>query len=95
MKKVINGKMYDTDTARRVAEIDHGGLTNDLDYWSITIYRKKNKEFFLWNYVSVRDASCNGAKDTIKPLSDSAAKQWIEKNASGDVYVAEFGEVAE
>lgn len=40
MKKIINGKKFDTDTATKFYE----GFVNGV---SITYYRKKNEEFFF------------------------------------------------
>lgn len=46
MKKVINGKMYNTETAERLADWDNGRW-DSLDACSEILYRKCNGELFL------------------------------------------------
>ena len=46
MKKVINGRRYDTEGAMRLAGYRYG-MPRDLGYWEETLYRKRTGEFFL------------------------------------------------
>jgi len=46
MKKVINGKMYNTETAKKILEYKNGKSSSDLEFKMITIYQKKTGEFF-------------------------------------------------
>lgn len=48
MKKIINGKKYDTDTAKEVGYSNNGLLSTDIDYIEETLYQKKTGEFFLY-----------------------------------------------
>lgn len=48
MKKIINGKMYNTETATELGNFWNGLSTNDFRNLSETLYRKKNGEFFLY-----------------------------------------------
>ena len=48
MKKIINGKKYDTDTAQELASWDNGGGWRDFHHCEETLYRKKTGEFFLF-----------------------------------------------
>ena len=48
MKKIINCKMYSTETAAELGEFWNGLSTNDSRNLSETLYRKKNGEFFLY-----------------------------------------------
>lgn len=47
MKKIINGKKYDTETAREVA-CKAWGYYGDLNFVFETLYKKKTGEFFLY-----------------------------------------------
>lgn len=45
MKQIINGKMYNTETATEIATRSNG--CTGWEYLEETLYRKKNGEFFL------------------------------------------------
>ena len=102
MKKIINGKKYDTETAQRVAEWDNGRYRNDFDRCSEELYRKKTGEFFLYGEggpMSRYARSCGqnqwcGGEEII-PLNYDAAQKWAEDHLDGDEYKKIFGEVAE
>lgn len=40
MKKIINGKMYDTDTAKELVSVTNGYCIGDLYYSKTTLYQK-------------------------------------------------------
>ena len=46
MKKIINGRKYDTDTASMVGEWSDG-YPSDFRYEAETLYRKRNGEYFI------------------------------------------------
>ena len=46
MKKIIDGKMYDTETAQYICGYNTEDK-NDPDYKEEHLYRKKNGEFFV------------------------------------------------
>ena len=48
MKKIINGKVYDTSTAERVGGWNNNCSTSDFGYCSEDLYRKRTGEFFLF-----------------------------------------------
>ena len=81
MKKIINSRVYDTDTAKQV------GYDNDnpKGNWEETLYRKKTGEFFVQHW----DAWNGGG---IEPISFNAAKKWMEEHGSAEQYAAVFGE---
>ena len=45
MKKIINNKLYNTQTATMLASYDNHCLPNDFHYVEETLYRKKTGEF--------------------------------------------------
>jgi hypothetical protein len=101
MKKIIKGKRYDTDTAKKVGE-DHYLYPGDFNYWKEALYRKMTGEFFL--YGEGGEASkyrertydgmwCSGEK--ITPMTLQEAQEWAEGHLSGDEYEDIFGEVDE
>lgn len=101
MKKVINGKVYDTDTARKVGCFDYG-LGDRISGWSETLYVKRTGEYFLLGEggPGSKYSVCTGVNDSsgstkIFPLSYNGACKWAEENIDGDAYIAEFGAVPE
>lgn len=82
MKKIINGRKYDTDTARKVCEWEVDGHT-------AAVYRKETGEYFWW-----REPSWLGGA-AICPMCEEIARGYCEKHMSVDDYEAEFGEVEE
>ena len=102
MKKIINGKMYNTETAKKVATWDNGYPYGDFHYCEETLYKKKTGEYFFYGEggpLSKYARSCGNddwcGGDEFVPLSENEAREWMEKNADADDYIAEFGEVEE
>lgn len=84
MRKVIKGKLYDTDKASQVAYWSNGWGGND--YRNATLYRKRTGEYFLH-----RQHGEYGGSESIEPLSYDDAQTWMESHADADEYEAEFG----
>lgn len=95
MKKIINGKMYDTDKARYLGG-DGGG--DGFSHWSEELYQKRTGEFFLYGEggpmtkyaVAISDNNWRGG-EKIMPLSLEAAREWAEEHLDADVYGEIFG----
>lgn len=101
MKKIINGKLYNTDTARRLASWDNGEFYNDLSFISEGLFQKKTGEFFIHGEggAKTKYAKCTSdawrSGEAILPLSYEAAQKWAEEHTSCDVYETIFGEIPE
>lgn len=92
MKKIINGKRYDTGTAQFCGSRDYGN-PGDLDYVCEALYQKRTGEFFLYGEGGPRspyaeEVSMNSwsSGEAITPLSDADARKWAEKNLDGEDY---------
>ena len=102
MKKIINGRMYDTDTAKNRGSWWNGIGRNDFNHCSETLYSKRTGEFFLQGEGgpmskysdSTGDNSWSGG-EAIIPLSVDAARAWAEDKLTADEYQDIFGEVSE
>lgn len=100
MKKYINGKVYDTETAREIGSASHYGKS-DYKWYEETLYRKKTGEYFLYgegHAASPYRERCGdmwGPGSAIKPLKFDEARDWVEENLSGDEYEAIFGAISE
>lgn len=102
MKKIINGKVYDTEAAERVGSWDNGKSSNDFYRSEESLYRKRTGEFFLYGYggantkyaVSCGSNSWTGGKKII-PLDYESAQKWTGEHLSADKYEEIFGIVEE
>lgn len=97
MKKVINSKRYDTDTAKLIAESEQGCFS-DLEYICETLYKKRGGEYFLHGYGHAASKYADflgdnrwGSGERIIPLSYEDARKWAEVNMDNDEYEREFG----
>ena len=101
MKKIINGKRYDTDTARELGR-DSYSNRRDFHHWIETLYRKNTGEYFLHGVggpatkyaVTVGQNQWEGGEKII-PLTEQAAREWAEEHLSADQYEQVFGLVDE
>lgn len=102
MKKIINGRKYDTETA---TEIHTWGENAQHDFSHIEekLYRKRTGEYFLLGYggpmtrYAERERYGSGYTfgETIIPMTFDEASEWAEAHMNADEYEAEFGEVPE
>lgn len=92
MKKIINGKRYDTETAQFCGSRDYR-YPGDLDYVHEALYQKRTGEFFLYGEGGPRskyaeEVSMNSwsGGEAITPLSDDEAREWAESYLDGEDY---------
>lgn len=101
MKKIINGRRYDTDTAKEMGYYTYSNRT-DFHFFEETLYRKNTGEFFLHGYggVATKYAEAVGqngwrAGERIMPMSLEEAQEWAEEHLDADEYEKIFGSVEE
>lgn len=101
MKKIINGRMYNTETAQEISGYSYGCVGN-FGYYEETLYRKKTGEFFLCGEggpaSKYREACSTGGwygGSGIIPLTEDEAKSWAEDHLSVEGYISVFGEPEE
>lgn len=102
MKKIINGKMYNTETAKAIGWYENGYYPNDFRYFKEVLYQKQNGEYFLYgvgNAASKYQAPCGSnnwsGSEVIKPFTKEEAMAWAEKNLIAEQYIEAFGEPEE
>lgn len=102
MKKIIGGKLYNTDTARLVGEWSNAGDWRDFGHMEEALYQKKTGEFFLHGeggpaskYAEQTRQNAWTGGEKIIPLSYETARQWAEDHLTAEQYERAFGEVAE
>jgi hypothetical protein len=98
MKKVINGKVYDTDKAKLIAEAHHDNI-KDADGKSLKqwLYRKKTGEFFVHvdgAALELQNIFQHGYKPNagIYPLTYEKAQRWAERELTADQWENIFGD---
>ena len=102
MRKIIKGKMYDTETATEVGSFSNAGSFRDFTHMEETLYRKRNGEFFLFGEggpmtkyaVTIGQNSWSGGS-RITPLTENQAREWAEECLNVDEYISLFGDVDE
>lgn len=88
MKKIINSRKYDTETAIMLCHFAREPKERFYRY-SETLYRKQNGEFFLYGEggpasrygLQIRYCQWRSGRKII-PLSYSDALEWVRKNGS-------------
>ena len=102
MKRIIDGRKYDTETATEVHEWSDKA-PSDFGYIEETLFRKRTGEYFLYGYggpmtrYAEREAYGSGYTygSTIIPMTYDEARAWAEGHMDVDGYESEFGEVPE
>ena len=102
MKKIINGKIYDTATAKRLANYTNGGSWRDFNHYEEALYRKKNGEYFLHGeggpmtrYAVPQGQNSWSSGERIMPMTYQEATAWAEEHLDGEEYEEIFGAVQE
>lgn len=102
MKKIIDGKCYNTDTAKLEGVYENNYPSNDFNWIREEFYRKKTGEFFIYaeggshtQYAErLTENNWSGGSEII-PLSYESAKKWAEKYISEEEYERLFGTISE
>lgn len=102
MKKIINGKKYDTETAILIGKWSNDHGCSDFRHCEEFMYLKKTGEYFIHGKggaMSLYARSCGDNSycggSGIVPLTKEEALEWAENKMSVDDVEAHFGEVDE
>lgn len=97
MKQVINGKRYNTETAKYIVSFDNDLTYSDLYFETATLYKKRTGEFFLAGAGGPKTRWAKECEDgslmfgnRIIPLTESQAKEWVKEHFDIDTYVDVF-----
>lgn len=99
MKKIIDGRVYDTEKAQYLGadRADCGG--SDFRYWTEELYLKRTGEYFLFGsggpmsrYAWQIETSSWVGGTRIMPLTYDEAKLWAEEHLGADKYIELFGD---
>lgn len=101
MRKVINGRTYNTATSKCIGQWSNGHYTNDFNYCSEDLYKNTKGAYFLhgeggaMSKYATRSGDNSGYGETIIPMTAEEAQKWAEEHLDGENYKAEFGEQEE
>ncbi len=102
MKRIINGKLYNTETGRRIGVWESHSHQGDFNYYAESLYITKNGQYFLhgeggplskYSRPCGTNGRCSGEQITL--FTDQDARQWAELSLSADQYMEHFGDVEE
>ena len=100
MKKIINGKLYNTETAKLIGSGYSDCPRNDFGFFEEELYRKKNGEYFIYGsggpmskyrHASSYNSWSGGSR--IQPVDYETAREWAERYLDADEYIKVFGVV--
>ena len=92
MKKIVNGKRYDTEAATEIASVWNGCSRNDFKFLLERLYKTDSGAWFLaaeggamTRYAKVLEGgrARSGGED-ILPLTPPEAKAWLESNRQAE-----------
>jgi len=102
MKKRIDGRMYNTETATCVGYYGNGYGTTDFHAINEYIYIKKTGEWFFYGsggamteYAVQDEDGMTGGGSKIIPFTEDEAKEWLAEHNLVDEYIQYFGEPEE
>jgi hypothetical protein len=97
MKKIINRKVYNTETAELLGKYWNGLSTNDFHYIYEELYITKKGNWFLYysgGALSKYGEAGSGTEGII-PLEPEEAYEWLERNNCFELIDKYFSDVLE
>ncbi|MDY2723912.1 MAG: hypothetical protein SOV20_08880 [Coriobacteriales bacterium] len=104
MRRIIDGRVYDTETAQQVGgDCSPAGLgPRDFQWYEENLFRKRTGEYFLYGeggpaspYAEPYGQTGRQGGAMIRPLTYDEAREWAESHLEAREYEAEFGTPAE
>ena len=100
MKRVIEGKTYNTESATELVTASSGLSRSDFHHWRETLYRTKSGAYFLSGQGGAMSSwreRCGdmwGRGSGIRVLTEQEAREWVERHAN-EKYESIFGPAPE
>lgn len=102
MKKVIDGALYNTDTAQFLGAWEPNGYDHgNFSYYCEALYRTKSGKYFIHGEGHARSpyghwqGNTGGWGEKIRPYTPQEARQWAEEHLDAVDYAEHFGEPEE
>ena len=101
MRKIINGRTYNTETSKEIGSWDNGIYGNDFRNCSEDLYKNTKGAYFLVGeggpmskYAVSHGNQTSGNKELI-PMTAAEAQEWAEGHLTVEEFEEEFGEQEE
>ena len=97
MRKVINGRTYNTATSKCIGQWSNGHYTNDFNYCSEDLYKNTKGAYFLlgeggaMSKYATRSGDNSGYGTELIPMTPEEAQAWAEERLTGEEVEAAFG----
>jgi len=97
MRKVINGRTYNTETSKKIGSWDNGVYGNDLRSCEEDLYKNTKGAYFLvgeggpLSKYSVSHGNSTSGRRELIPMTVTEAQEWSEERLMVEEYEAEFG----
>ena len=98
MKKIIDGRLYNTDTARKLGSYENMADCRNFHYYCEALYQKRTGEYFLYGeggpmtqYARAIDQNSWSGGERIMPQTVESARKWAEEHLDADDYAEAFG----
>jgi len=97
MRKVINGRTYNTETSKRVGSWDNGIYGSDFRSCEEDLYKNTKGAYFLvgeggpMSKYSVNHGNETSGGRELIPMTITEAQEWAEGHLDAEDYEAEFG----
>ena len=101
MKRIIDGKRYNTETALHIGTWDNNLSSSDFSFCTSRLYRTKTGRYFLHGDGGPNSrwaSSCGdmrGSGDGIEVLTEDDAFTWAQQHLDSDEIEAGFGRMIE
>ncbi len=98
MKKVIEGKLYDTETADLICEYSYG-RSSDFRYLYEALYKTTKGQWFIaydggaQSKYAADYGDGIGGSEGIKLVDEDDARRFVEQNGNADDFEKAFGPV--
>ena len=102
MKRIIDGKRYDTETATEVASFESHHYQNDFHHYEECLYMTKNERYFLHGsggalskYAISVGNNATGGSERIEVMSNEEAREWLVETENTEALEEHFGHMIE
>lgn len=101
MKKIIEGAMYNTESARLIGSWNNDFHGNDFRFSFQYLYQTRSGKYFVYggggplSTYAVQRGNQTAGSEQILPLTAEEAREWGEKLLNPETYIKEFGEPEE
>lgn len=101
MKQIIEGKAYNTETAKLIGSHDNGHYSNDFRQKSEALYKTAKGNFFLHGEGGAMTeygedcGNSRGSGSKLIPMSEHAAFEWAQLHLAADTIEECFSQYIE